>query len=104
VIAGLEALQKNEIPVKIYSDSKYVVDAVEKGWLRTWLQNGFKGGKKNPDLWRQYHQLSLKFKISFHWVKGHADNPFNERCDVLATTAADSPHLAIDHGYENAVS
>ncbi len=100
VIVALETLKRNDIPVKIYSDSKYVVDAVEKGWLNNWVRTAFKGGKKNKDLWMRYFNLSKKINIQFHWVKGHADNPLNNRCDVLATMAADNgPHL-VDEGYE----
>ena len=68
-----------------------------------WIKTGFKGGKKNKDLWVKYFQLSKKFKIKIQWVKGHADNPYNNRCDELATTAADGKHLLIDEGYENQV-
>ncbi len=101
VIAGLEALKKDGLKVVIYSDSKYVVDAVEKGWLNTWIANNFKGGKKNKDLWLQYYHFSKKQFIRFVWVKGHADNPYNNRCDLLATAAADGSDLLNDEGYEN---
>lgn len=101
VIAGLKALKKNHLPVTIYSDSQYVVNAVQKGWLNTWIKTDFKGGKKNPDLWKQYYQLAKSFTINFVWVKGHADNPYNNRCDELATAAADSKDWLIDEGYEN---
>ena len=100
VIAGLEALKKEGSLLKIYSDSQYVVNAVEKGWLNTWIATGFKGGKKNKDLWLQYAKLAEKHKIKFHWVKGHAANPHNNRCDELATLAADGKHLAEDEGYQ----
>ena len=100
VIAGLEAITKNHIPVNIYSDSQYVVRAIEEGWLANWMRTGFKGGKKNPDLWRRYFQLSKQFTIKMHWVKGHADNPYNNRCDELATAAADGNELQTDIGYE----
>ncbi len=99
VIVALETLKRDDLPIKIFSDSKYVVDAVEKGWLNNWIKTGFKGGKKNKDLWLRYYALSKKYRIQFQWVKGHADNPLNNRCDVLATMAADNgPHL-IDEGY-----
>lgn len=101
VIAGLKIITKKEIPITIYSDSQYVVNAIEKGWLNTWMKTNFKGGKKNSDLWKEYHELSKNFRIKFIWVKGHADNPYNNRCDVLATTAADGRNLIIDEGYEN---
>ena len=83
--------------------SQYVVKAINEGWLNNWIKTGFKGGKKNKDLWVKYFQLSKKFKIKIQWVKGHADNPYNNRCDELATTAADGKHLLIDEGYENQV-
>jgi ribonuclease HI len=103
VIAGLEALKTNSMPIVVYSDSKYVVDAIEKKWLDKWIKTQFAGGKKNPDLWTRYYQLSRQFNIKFKWVKGHADNPFNNLCDELATTAADCSQLLIDEGYENGV-
>lgn len=101
VIAGLKALKKNHLPVTIYSDSQYVVNAVQKGWLNTWIKTNFKGGKKNADLWREYYQLAKNFTINFIWVRGHADNPYNNRCDELATAAADSKNWLVDEGYEN---
>ncbi|KIC93146.1 ribonuclease HI [Flavihumibacter solisilvae] len=100
VIAGLEALTKKGLQIMIYSDSQYVVKAVEQGWLRKWIATNFSGGKKNKDLWMRYHTLSQQHSIRFHWVKGHADNPYNNRCDVLATTAADGKDLLIDTAYE----
>jgi ribonuclease HI len=101
VIEGLKAITKPELPVTLFSDSKYVIDAISKGWLATWIKTNFKGGKKNSDLWKQYYQISQKFKIECVWVKGHADNPFNNRCDELATKAADGPDLAIDEVFES---
>lgn len=101
VIAGLQALKKEGLKVTIYSDSQYVVKAVEQGWLKNWIATDFKGGKKNKDLWTIFHRLAQKHKIKFVWVKGHADNPYNNRCDVLATTAADGKNLLPDTGYEN---
>lgn len=101
VIAGLKALKKEGMNVTIYSDSQYVVKAVQEGWLNTWIKTNFKGGKKNPDLWKEYHQLAQKHTIRFVWVKGHADNPFNNRCDELATEAADGNDLLIDTGYQS---
>ena len=100
VIEGLKTIKKKEIPVTVFSDSQYVVNAVEKGWLQNWIKTNFKGGKKNPDLWKEYYELSKDFNIKFVWVKGHADNPFNNRCDELATAAADGKHLLNDTGYE----
>ena len=100
VITGLEALKKAEHPVHIYSDSQYVVKAISEGWLNTWIKTNFKGGKKNSDLWKHYYEISRQFKITMHWVKGHATNPFNNRCDELATAAADGKDLLIDKWYE----
>jgi ribonuclease HI len=99
VIAGLEALKKPGMKVAVYSDSKYVVDSVEKGWLRKWIHTQFAGGKKNKDLWMRFHRLAQQHEVRFRWVKGHADNPFNNRCDELATAAADGAELLDDDGY-----
>jgi ribonuclease HI len=100
VIEGLEIIKNREIPVVVYSDSQYVVNAVEKGWLTTWIKTNFKGDKKNPDLWKRYYKLSKEFNVRFVWVKGHANNPMNNRCDELATSAADGGNLLVDQGYE----
>lgn len=100
VIEGLKALKKNNLPVTIYSDSQYVVRAITEGWLNNWIKTDFKGGKKNKDLWTIYYNLAQHFKINLVWVRGHANNPFNNRCDVLATTAAIGKKMAIDEGYE----
>jgi ribonuclease HI len=100
VIEALKLIKKNELPVHIYSDSQYVVRAIKEGWLNTWIKTNFKGGKKNSDLWKEYYQIAQSFSITMHWVKGHAENPFNNRCDELATSAADSKDLAIDSWYE----
>ncbi|SNS02187.1 RNase HI [Belliella buryatensis] len=99
VIKGLEELKVTGIPVSIYSDSKYVVDAVEKGWVWSWQKKGFKD-KKNVDLWKRYIPLHMKFKPKFIWVKGHAGNPLNERCDQLAVAASEQSKLQIDEAYE----
>ena len=100
VIEGLKALKTSHIPVAIYSDSQYVVNSISKGWLRNWIRTDFKGGKKNKDLWLQYNQLAKNLNIRMHWVRGHADNPFNNRCDALATAAADGKNLKVDIGFE----
>jgi len=100
VIEGLRALKTTGLPVTIYSDSQYVVNAVTKGWLNNWVRTDFKGGKKNKDLWMQYYLLAKKIQVRFVWVKGHADNPYNNRCDELATAAADGRNLPEDVGYE----
>lgn len=100
VIAGLQALKKNDIPITIYSDSQYIVKAIEQGWLKNWIATDFKGGKKNRDLWMQYHNLAKNKQLRFVWVRGHADNIYNNRCDELATQAADGGNLLVDVGYE----
>lgn len=100
VIAALSSLTKKNIPVTIYTDSQYIVNTVEKKWLDNWIRTDFKGGKKNKDLWLQFHALAKQFKLRFVWVKGHADNAMNNRCDELATTAADGKHLLVDTWYE----
>jgi len=100
VIVALESLKTTKIPVKIYSDSKYVIDAITKGWLKTWVQKNFKG-KKNKDLWLRYDKISMKFQVTFEWVKGHAGNIKNERCDVLAVEASKNSNLSIDQNYES---
>ncbi len=102
VIVGLESLKTTDHPVEIFSDSKYVVDAVEKRWVFGWKQKGFKG-KKNPDLWDRYLILHSKFQPRFHWIKGHAGHPENERCDELAVKAAEGNNLKIDNGYEKSI-
>jgi ribonuclease HI len=100
VIVGLEALKKPDNEVLIYSDSQYVVNAVEKGWLFNWEKKGFKD-KKNPDLWQRFlNAYRRQRKVQFQWVKGHAGNPENERCDQLATTEANKPQLPPDEYFE----
>jgi ribonuclease HI len=99
VIKGLEALKKEGIPVTIFSDSEYVINAVEKGWLWSWQKKNFKD-KANVDLWLRYIPLHNKFKPRFQWVRGHAGHPENERCDYLAVQAARSGMLLIDAEYE----
>lgn len=98
-IVGLEALKRPACEVTIYSDSKYVVDAVEKGWVFGWEKVGFKN-KKNQDLWKRFLAVYRKHKVKFVWVKGHADVPENERCDQLAVQAYKRTDLQIDYFYE----
>lgn len=98
VIQGLRAIKKPGATVHVYSDSKYVVDAIDKGWVFGWVKKGFKD-KKNPDLWMQFLELYKMFKIKMFWVRGHNGNVENERCDVLATTAA-RKHEFVDVEYE----
>ncbi|MBP6334805.1 MAG: ribonuclease HI [Bacteroidia bacterium] len=102
VITGLEALKSPGETVTIFSDSKYVVDSVEKGWLIGWEKKGF-AGKKNPDLWMRFLKVYRKHKVKFKWVKGHADNPLNNRCDELAVEAGSGSSLHTDHWYEENV-
>ncbi len=100
VIEGLKSIKKSGQEVTIYSDSKYVVDSVEKGWVFGWVKKGFKD-KKNKDLWLQYLELHKLHKIKFIWIKGHNDHPENERCDVLAVAASQNKAaLAIDSFFE----
>ncbi len=99
VITGLEAIKKNGIAVTIYSDSKYVVDSVEKGWIWGWQKKNF-AKKANADLWQRYIPLHQKFKPKFVWIKGHAGHPENERCDELAVLAAEGGNLQADRWYE----
>lgn len=100
VIKGLEALKKLNQSVTIYSDSKYVVDAVEKGWVHGWVRKGF-AGKKNGDLWMRFLNVYKLHNVRFVWVKGHAGHPENERCDRLAVQASkDSVHWKIDSVFE----
>ena len=102
VIVGLEAIKKPGAEVKIFSDSQYVVDAVNKGWIWTWQKKGFKG-KKNPDLWQRFITVYQKHDAKFQWIKGHSGIPENERCDELAVASADGDNLMVDEGYERSV-
>lgn len=99
VIVALEALRINSCSVNVYTDSKYVADAVEKGWVFNWEKKNFKD-KKNPDLWQRFLKIYRKHQVRFHWVKGHANIPENERCDELAVAASKQPDLPADNGYE----
>ena len=102
-IAALKSLEE-ESAVTLHSDSKYIVDAVTKGWAKKWQANGWKRNKKdkakNPDLWQEMLDLCQQHQVEFVWVKGHAGIPENERCDRLAVAAAKGINLAIDEGYE----
>ena len=99
VIVGLEALTRDGIEVDVYSDSKYVVDAVEKRWVFGWEKKGYKD-KKNPDLWQRFLRVYRRHKVRFHWVKGHAGNPLNERVDAMAVAAYQTGDLLTDAWYE----
>jgi ribonuclease HI len=98
VIAALESLKTPGCHVTIYSDSKYVVDSVEKKWVFGWEKKNFHG-KKNADLWARFLRVYPKHKVKFVWVKGHAENALNERCDELAVGAALGGNLIVDEGY-----
>ena len=99
VIEALKKLKNPETRVTVFSDSKYVVDAVNKGWLFNWERKGFKD-KKNPDLWLDFLREYRKHKVKMQWVKGHNDHPQNERCDQLAVKAAQQADLPPDPGFE----
>ena len=99
VIVGLEKMKNPNTSVLVTSDSKYVVDAVEKRWVFQWEKKGF-AGKKNPDLWLRFLKIYRKHKVDFKWVKGHNSHPQNERCDELAVYASGLPNLSIDAFYE----
>ena len=100
VIEALEMLKNKPMDVTIFSDSKYVVDSVEKKWVFEWVKKGFKG-KKNADLWKRFLTIYSKHKVNFEWVKGHNNHPENERCDALAVEAAKQDNLPFDMGYED---
>ena len=105
VIRGLETVRWQNAEIHVWSDSSYVVNAVNKGWLFGWEKKGF-AKVKNPDLWQRFLVLYRKHQVTFHWIKGHAGHPENERCDRLAVEAASMPGLPPDEGYvsENAAS
>tara|TARA_B110000003_G_scaffold240462_1_gene247090 strand:- start:8585 stop:9064 length:480 start_codon:yes stop_codon:yes gene_type:complete len=103
VIIALESIKKEGASITIYSDSKYVIDSVDKKWVFGWEKKNF-NKKKNPDLWIRFLKIYRKQKVSFIWVKGHNNNKENERCDTLAVQAADGKNLLIDQWYENNVA
>ena len=100
VIVALEKIKTPKSKVVVYSDSKYVVDSIEKKWVFSWEKNNFKK-KKNPDLWLRFLGVYRKHSVSFVWIKGHANNKENERCDYLAVKAAEKNNLKKDVWYEN---
>ena len=106
VIAGLEALNL-PCTVEVYSDSQYVVNAFNQHWVDGWIKKGWKRGKnepvKNVDLWKRLLEVKSRHQVTFHWVKGHAGHPQNERCDELATTAADGNARIVDEGLEKKI-
>ncbi|UOB19252.1 ribonuclease HI [Abyssalbus ytuae] len=100
VIEALKKLKNLNTNVKVFTDSKYVADAVNKGWVFGWEKKGF-SGKKNPDLWVEFLKSFRKHTVTFHWIKGHNEHPQNERCDFLAVEASKKPLLKTDSGFEN---
>ena len=98
-IKGLEALKYDGLTVKLYTDSQYIVNAVNKGWLFTWEQKRF-AKKKNQDLWLRFLDVYRKHRVTLIWIKGHNNNPENERCDLLAVAASKGPGLKEDEGYK----
>jgi ribonuclease HI len=99
VIVALEKITTDKYPVEIYSDSKYVIDSITKGWVFNWVKTNFKG-KKNEDLWKRFLEVESKFNITYHWVKGHNGHPENERCDQIAVESIKNQSLGIDKIYE----
>ncbi len=99
VIVGLEKLKNPNMTVLVISDSKYVVDSVEKKWVFGWEKKNF-SGKKNPDLWMRFLKIYRKHQVDFKWIKGHNNHPQNERCDELAVMASLQDNLSIDAFYE----
>ena len=99
LIVGLEKLKNPNTTVLVTSDSKYVVDAVQKNWVFQWEKKGF-AGKKNPDLWMRFLKIYRKHQVEFHWIKGHNNHPQNERCDELAVMASQLDELSVDSFYE----
>jgi ribonuclease HI len=99
IIVALESLKKEGLNVVVYSDSKYVVDSINLGWVYGWVKKGFKD-KANPDLWKRFLEINQKHHVKYVWVKGHASNAENNRCDELAVAASKSKQLLIDEGYE----
>lgn len=100
IVEALKKLKFENCDITIYSDSKYVIDAVEKKWLDSWIKTDFKK-KKNKDIWLEYHKVAQKHNIKFVWVKGHSGNKYNEICDQLAVKASYNPEPLIDEGYES---
>jgi len=101
LLAVIKSLEKLRKPAKVLitSDSKYVIDSVEKGWVFNWQKTNFKD-KKNPDLWKRFLEVYSKHDVDFKWIKGHNNHPQNERCDVLAVNASTQNELLIDEYYE----
>jgi ribonuclease HI len=103
VIEALRKIKTTTIPITVYSDSSYVVDAIEKNWISSWIRKGYKG-KKNVDLWQELVPLLQKLRPKFVWVRGHNGHPENERCDELAVRAAELAPTHIDEAFENGIN
>ncbi|MDO4224984.1 MAG: ribonuclease HI [Bergeyella zoohelcum] len=103
VIVALEQLKNSGHDIHIYTDSKYVADAINKNWLYGWIKKNFKG-VKNPDLWQRFYPLFRLHNPIFHWIKGHAGHLENEKCDQLAVSASKSQNLQVDSFFENSKS
>lgn len=102
IIEALEMLKLSPMNVLVFSDSKYVIEAIEKKWIFSWQKKNFKG-KKNPDLWKRFLEINAQHKVRFQWIKGHNNHPQNERCDYLAVQAAKNMATEHDHYYEQSV-
>lgn len=102
IIEALEMLKLSPMDVLVFSDSKYVIEAIEKKWIFSWQKKNFKG-KKNPDLWKRFLEINAQHKVRFQWIKGHNNHPQNERCDYLAVQAAKNMATEHDHYYEQSV-
>ena len=100
VVVALESLKNTGQDVLVFSDSKYVVDSVEKGWVFGWVKKNFQG-KKNADLWQRFLAIYSQHQVKFRWIKGHNNHEENERCDKLAVDASSFGNLQIDSGYES---
>jgi len=100
VIVGIESLKTENTIITVYSDSRYVVDAINKNWINAWIKRNFKK-VKNPDLWKRLIPLLQKHQVNFVWIKGHNNHHENERCDELAVEASKQSELKIDIEYEN---
>lgn len=99
VIEALKQLKRPDLKVIVFTDSKYVADSVEKGWVFNWERKGFKD-RKNPDLWKEFLQVYRRHQVRFRWIRGHNNHPQNERCDALAVAASKARQLHIDEGFE----
>ena len=99
VIEALKKIKNKDLPIEIYTDSKYVIDAINQKWINRWKAKGY-AKVKNPDLWREFIKASEGLDYKVYWVKGHNGHPENERCDQLAVAAANAKNLEIDEAYE----